>query len=127
MRTKVIQNSAITTNSVSEQYADSIFAEYNDVVRSSKLTLIGYSQRVEATIPISLAIILSKSISYGEKKYGTFLYSGLIERQINRINYSLDNNNNFTIQLDLGSVRPSIAEAFAQIEYQLEQQRAGAL
>jgi len=126
-RTKVIQNSAIVTDAVSEQYADSIFAEFNDVVRRAKCTLVDYYSRVEITIPIPLAIILASGVTYGTKEYGTFLYSGLIERQINRINYNIDKNGILSVGLELGYVRPNLAEEISKLEYQLEQQRQGAL
>ncbi len=127
LRTKVIQNSAITTDAVAQQYANSIFAEFNDVVRSAKCTFINLDQRIEETIPVPLTIIVGKPVRYSEKKYGTFLYSGLIERQLNKVNYILDNNNILKTRIDLGYLRPSIAENIAQLEYQLEQQRAGSL
>lgn len=127
LRTKVIQNSAIVTDTVSAQYADAIFAEFNEVIRKANITFINKDERIEAAIPIPLVIIIGDPVRYGEKKYGTFLYSGLIERQINRINYSLGNDNILKTQVDIGYTKPSIAEEIAKLDYKLEQQRAGAL
>ena len=127
LRTKVIQNSAISTNAVAAQFATSTFAEYSEVVRKASCELINYEAQIEATVPINLAVILTREITYGIRKYGTFLYSGLVNRQINRINYAVNNNNTLKISLDLGQLRPTLAEEIAQLEYQLEQQRSAAL
>lgn len=127
IRTKVIQNSSITTDNVSQQYANSIFAEFNDVVRRVSFTLVGNEDRIETTIPIPLLVLLGGGVTYGKQRYGTFLYSGLIERQINKILYSTDNNGNLKTKIDAGYLRPNIAEELAQLDYQLEQARTATL
>lgn len=127
LRTKIVQNSSITTDNVATQYANSIFAEYNDVVRSANVTFINKTSRIESAIPIPLVIVIGRAVRYGEQKYGTFLYSGLIERQINKISYTLDNKNALKTQVDIGYLKPNLAEEIARLEYQLEQQRASAL
>jgi hypothetical protein len=126
-RDKVIQNSAITTNTVASQYADAIFAEYSDVIRRASCSLVNHFSRIESTIPIPLFIVKTRGRLYGEFKYGEGLYSGLVERQVNRIQYKIDNKKNLSINLNLGQVRPGLAENIAQLEHQLEQQRSASL
>lgn len=126
-RDKVFENTAIVTDAVSEQYADSIFAEYRDVMFRASASLVDYETQVEATIPIPQAQVWGAGITYGTRYYGTFLYGGLMNWQINKIKYSFDNNGAFKVSLDLGMMRPSIAEDFAQIDHKLEQQRNYAL
>lgn len=126
-RTRVLQNSSIVTDAVSAQFADAIFAEFNDVVRKATCELLNITSMVETTIPIPLAIVLASRVLYGEKRYGTFLYSGDIERQINRINYKMNNQGVMSVSLNLDYYRPNISEDIAQLEYQLEQQRTAGL
>lgn len=127
IRTRVIQNSSITTDAVASQFATATFSEYNEVIRKASCGLVGLTARIEATTPIPMLSIIDREITYGEKKYGTFLYSGRVNRQINRINYSVTGNGVLRISLDLNQQRPTIAEELAQIEYSLEQQRSAAL
>jgi hypothetical protein len=129
LRTKVIQNSSIVTDTVSSQFADAIFAEYSDVIKRAKCTKINITTPIESTIPIPLIQIMLSDTRYGEKKYGTFLYCGRVDRKIERVSYYFSKGNSEIINADLqlDYIRPSIAEAISQIEYQLEQQRSGAL
>lgn len=122
-RDKVIQNSAVVTNSVADQLGDSVLTEYREIVRRATCQLIGEEQ-IEATIPIGLFEIRPRGTRYGEKVYNSFLYSGLISYQINRIQYKLDNQGNLTTSLQLGQLRPSISETISRLEYKLEQEAA---
>lgn len=127
LRTKVIQNSSISTDSVAQQFATSYFAEYSEVVRKATCDLTDYEALVEATVPVPLMIIFGKENTYGTKKFKTGLYSGLVQRQVERVNYSISNKGSLNISIDLGQLRPSIAEEIAQLKYNLEQQRSAAL
>lgn len=127
-RDKVVQNSAVTTASVSSQLATSLFTQYSDVIRKASCEFIGQKERIEATIPIPLFVLKSTpAVTYGTKKYGTFLYSGIVNREITRISYSIDNLKALRIGLDLGFYMPSEAENFKQITYNLEQVRTSGL
>lgn len=123
LRTRVIQNSSIITSAVASQFADSLFAERIDVVRKGSCSLINNSTRIENTIPIPLFALVARPILYGERLYGTFLYSGEISYQINRINYRLSDSGDLSTDLDLGKLRPDISEVISQLEYKLEQLR----
>lgn len=125
-RDAVIQNSAITTTQVASQYATAKFSEFNDVSRRARLTLVDERQ-IESTIPIPLLNIISKQITYGQMTYGTFLYSGLINYQINRINYNMTDEGVLTIDLELGQLRPSVAETLNQLDYQINQLQSAGL
>lgn len=127
LRAKPKQNSSITSSTVAEQFADSIFAEFNEAVIKSNFELVGIESQIEATNPIPLVNILVKQDKYGEKKFGEGIYSGLVNIAVNRINYTVTNNNSLKIGIDLGKIRPAVSEAIAQLEYQLEQQRSAAL
>lgn len=126
-RDSVISNSAVTTADVAVQLAASVFAEKSDVVRRGRAELGDYETRIEATIPISLFTLVVRRPFYGEKLYGTFLYSGEITYQINRVNYRLSEEGTLTTQLDLGKPRPDISETIGQITYELENLRSASL
>lgn len=119
-RDKVIQNSAIVTSAVASQYATAQFAEFADVSRRAKVSIL---QEVlfENTTPMGLFQIIPKLITYGTMKYGTFLYSGLTNLQANRIQYRMDDVGNLSVSVDLGQLRPSIAEDISQVEYMINQ------
>lgn len=127
IRTKVIQNSSINSSVVSEQLADAIFLEFNEVVRKVNLDLVGINAQLESTIPVPLFNIIAQQKKYGQDKYGRFLYGGLINRSLNRINYTLTNNGTLQVNVDLGQIRPSLSEEIGQLNYKLEQQRNAAL
>lgn len=125
-RDLLIQNSAITTTQVASQYADATFAEFNDVSRRARLTLLN-EQQIESTIPIPLVNIISRQITYGQMTYGSFLYSGFINYQINRVNYNITQEGVMTIDLELGILRPSVAETLNQLDYELRQLQTSSL
>ena len=127
LREKVIQNSNVSTNTVADQLADAVLAEFKDVIRRASCSLINYSTRVETTIPIPLFKIKRLAKTYGTEKYGTFLYSGEIEYQINRIKYAINKNSVLSVSLNLGFLRPSISEEIKRLENKLEQQRSESL
>lgn len=119
-RDKVVQNSSIVTNDVADQFALSIFADSNDITRRARLDLL-LKQQIEADIPIPLVQVLSKFVTWGSKKWGTFLYSGRISYQVNRIGYKIDNLGNMIVSLELGHLRPNIAEDLNQLEHRIDQ------
>ena len=123
LRTRVIQNSSITTADVASQFANSVLAEFTDVVRKGTCEIINNTSRIETTVPIPLFALTSRPILYGERLYGTFLYSGEISYQVNRINYKFSDDGNLSMSLDLGKLRPDISEVIGQLNYQLEQLR----
>ena len=127
LREKVVQNSNVSTNTVADQLAGAILAEYKQVIRRAGCSLINYSTRVEATIPIPLFKIKRLAKTYNTEKYGTFLYSGEFQYQINRIKYKIDKNSVLSTSIDLGFLRPTISEEISRLEYQLEQLRSDSL
>lgn len=127
LRTLVLSNSSIVSDDVASQYATSYFAEYAQPQRRASCELIGYDGLLEATTPLPLVNLIAREITYGTRKYGTFLYSGFIDRKINRINYSVKSRGSVQIELDFGQSRPDISEQFNRIDYNLEQQRSAAL
>lgn len=126
-RDQVQQSSYITTDAVAAALASSIFADYNDVVRKASCDLTDYKKRLEATLPVPLVTLKASAITYGTKQYGTFLYSGLVNRQINQITYNIDINKNLEISLDMGQYLPNQADMLQQIEYNVEQLRIASL
>lgn len=125
VRTEVKQNASITTNDVAEQFANAIFEDHSGVVRRGQVELLE-EKLIEETLPIGLFRMQAPAFRYGQKAYLTGLYSGPINYQINQISYSVDSNGNLKISMDLGQLRPTLSEALAQIEYELEQLRSGA-
>lgn len=127
-RDEVYQNSSIITNEVAEKFARSILAEKSGVIRRARCELVNYETRLESSLPISLFQVIARSVLYGEKTYGTFLYSDRVSYQINRIQYKVDNAGaNLKIQLELGQARPNISESIEQLKYQIEQLREASL
>ena len=122
-RDKVVQNSAITTNAVADQFAQAIFAENSDIVQMARCTIID-EILIEENIPIPLFEIITREIAYDEEYYDTFLYAGQEPFQISRVSYRLDNLSNLIIDLQLGQLRPGVAESISQIEYKLDQLRS---
>lgn len=125
-RDKVIQNSSVTTSDVASQLATAYFAEFSDVVRKGSCEILDETL-IETTLPIPLFQIFAPAVTYGEKNYGVFLYSGRISYQINRINYKINNQGDLTIMLNIGQLRPNVSENIKQIQYELEQLRSASL
>ena len=119
-RDKVVNNSSIVTNAVADQYGAAIFADYNDITRRARLDILD-TQQIETTIPIPLVQVVAKARTWGTLKWGTFLYSGRVSYQVNRINYKIDKVSNMTIGLELGRLRPNVAEDLSQLEYRIDQ------
>jgi len=126
-RQTIIQNGSITTDAVASQFATSIIDEFSDVGRKATVELVEYEIQIEATNPVDLVAIIGKEIKYGERKYGTFLYSGQVNRVVNRINYNVTNKNSLRVRLALGALKPLVSEEISQIEYELDQQRSASL
>ena len=127
LRSLVLSNSSIVTDAVASQYATAYFAEYATPQRRANCELIGYDGLLEATTPLPLVNLIAREITYGTKKYGTFLYSGFIDRQINRISYRVRSKESIKMTLEFGKIRPALSEQFNRIEYNLDQQRSAAL
>ena len=126
-RQRVIQNSSVTTESVASQLADATLQEFSEVSRRATCEMVNVTAQIESTIPIPLFSEISRKIKYGQKRYGTFLYSGTVSRLINRINYDLSNEGSLRVRVDLDRQRPLISEQIGQIEYKLEQTRSASL
>lgn len=126
-RDRVIQNSAIVTNAVAQQFADAIFTEYSDVVRRGRGKLVNYEVLLENTVPLGLFEPVARGVTYGEKHYGTFLYSGRLQFQLNRIAYSIDAAGELVIGLTLGELRPDEAEYLSRLESKIEAVRTASL
>lgn len=127
-RDQVYQNSSIITDAVAQQFAASVLLEKKDVVHNARTELVNYETQIEATIPVPLLEVVSRGTLYGEKNYGTFLYSGKIQYQINRIVYTLsDDSGALTTDLEMGQPRPTESEVIAQLAYKLEQLRTATL
>jgi hypothetical protein len=127
LRMEIIQNSSVVTSSVAEQLATARLSDKSEVTRKASANLVDYVGLVESTTPIPLFAEISRKVKFGQKKLGTFLFSGIVGRRINRVNYTLTNNGSLEIALDLGALRPMIAEQISQLEYGLEQQRSAGL
>jgi len=121
-RDRAIQNSAVTTTAVADQMGNAILTELKTIVRRGRMTLLD-EQLIETTIPIPLVEMRPDLITWGEKKWGTFLWSGLIDYQVNRVNYKITKEGSLTIGLQLGQLRPDIAESIGQVEYKIDQLR----
>lgn len=120
---QIYQNSAITTGSVADQFGEAILAEKSDLARRGKLALVNELTQTEDAVPLGTLVFRTVGVRYGEKKYGTFLYSGNVAYQINKISYRIDDNKTLIKTLDLGQLRPSVSEEIEQLSFELEQLR----
>lgn len=124
IQSEIIQSSSITDDQVAQQYANSIFEDFDEVVRSATCDYCGRKERLEAVLPIPLTVIIADSaILYGQQEYGTFLYSGLIPRQINQVTYNIDSQKGLSVNLQLGTLLPNNADFLNRLQYQVEQLR----
>ena len=123
-RDQVIQNTSITTDNVAQQFANSVFAQKDDVVRRATCEITNEETQAEASIPLGLFNMIARAAFYGENLYGTSLYSGQINFQINKITYTLDDQGGLVKAFDLGSFRPDIIENIGRIKYQIDQLRS---
>ena len=121
IRQQVIQNSSITTTTVSKQLATATLALYKDVTRQATCEIVNYEGLLEATTPVPLFTEISKKVKYAQRAYGTFLYSGIVSRQIVKISYTLTNSNSLSISLELGDLVPKLSKKIQRIQYQLQQ------
>ena len=119
-RDSIVQNSSIVTNEVADQFGAAIFADLNDITRRASLEILD-EQLIETTIPIPLVNVVSKTVTWGTRKWGTFLYGGRIAYQVTRVNYKIDQLGNMVISLELGRLRPNITEDLTQLEYRIDQ------
>ena len=125
-RDKTYQNSSITTSSVAQQFANSIFSEFSEVVRRGRVELLD-ERLIENTTPIGLFRLLPKSFTYSTRKFKTGVYGGAVDYQINQIDYSIDDQGVLSISMQVGQLRPNVAENISQLEYKLEQLRSSNL
>lgn len=127
-RDTIYQNSSVVTATVAQQLATSILAEKSDVIRRARCELANYETQIEASIPLPLFNLVARGTFYGEKLYGTFLYSGQINFQVNRVVYKLHSeDSSITTNLELGQPLPNISETIGQLKYQLEQIRSASV
>jgi len=127
LRESIIQNSSIKTESVASQFATAYLDENSEVIRRASGTLVDYDALLEATTPLTLFAEVGRKHKYGQKKYGTILYQGIVSRLVNRVNYKLSNNGGLTVSVELDHLRPKTSEIISQLKYQLDQQRSAAL
>lgn len=126
-RDEVVQNSSITTSDVAQQLATSVLTDKSDVVRRARMELVNHETFIESTIPIPLLAIVARGVLYGEKYYGTFLYSGEVSYQVNRVTYRISDDGVLQANIEMGKLRPDLSEAIGQVEYELEQLRSATL
>lgn len=120
-RDRTVSNSAIVTNAVADQFADAIFAEFSDISLRTRIKILEENQ-FESTVPIPLFEVIGEPRdTYGTKKYGSGLYNAVVALQVNRISYKIDKSSNLTVSLQLGKIRPSIAEDLSQLKYNIDQ------
>jgi len=128
-RMKSVTNSAITTQSVGQQYARMYLKEHGAVKRSYVGKLVNQNTRIEATVPIGRAGINVKiGVNYlydvATQLYDSGLkYDGGTEAyQIEKVKYTLtDSGVNTTLYF--GPVPPSIVDELAQLQHLIDTER----
>lgn len=124
LREKIVQNSAIISDDVADRYGAAILAEKATLIRRGKITIVGDDAQIEATIPVGTAQFKESGVRYNEEKYSTFLYSGEVAFQINKISYKIDTDKTLIKTLDLGELRPALAQEVSRLDFELDNLRA---
>lgn len=128
IRTKIISNSAITTNSVAQQYGTSLLAELARISRRATIKLTNSDKYFESNIPLGQINLLASEIAQAKKYgdddaiYGAFKYGGQPAIQINSIKYSL-RNEALDININAGQAVPDVYKQIKQLQYDVEQLR----
>ena len=122
-RDEVIQNSSIVTNAVADQFGNAKIAEFGTASRRVRLSYIG-DTIWEDTIPIPLIQIKTDVDRYGQRKYGYGLYNANVNLRINKISYSINDEGVMKSSLDLGQLRPDIAETISQLDNKIQNLQA---
>lgn len=121
-RDKALQNSAIVTNAVADQYATAIFADKATIQRRAKVKILDDTQ-FESTIPLPQFELLTDTDTFGTIKFNTGLFNKMLPFTIERIQYNLDNYGNLTATLQLEKPLPTEFEELAKLDFKLEQLR----
>lgn len=119
-RDEVIQNSAIVTNAVADQFGAAKLAEFANVVRRVRFGVISNLIWEDST-PIDLIQIKTDVDKYGQKRYGEGLYNAITNLRVNRISYKIDEDGVMRSNIDAGQLRPDVSENISQLQYQIEQ------
>jgi hypothetical protein len=118
-RDEVIQNTAIVSNDVADQFGEAKLAEFKNVSRRVRFSYIG-DVIWEDSIPIPLVQIKTDVDKYGSRKYGYGLYNANVNLRINRISYSINEEGVMRSDLESGQIRPDISENISQLENKIE-------
>ena len=119
-RDRVIQNSAVVSNTVAEQLADAEQAIGDGVVDRGRLTLRD-EIFLEDTIPIPLIKILTREILWDERNWDEFLWAGQDAFEINKINYKINKDSSLILSISIGQPLPSNAEDINRLKFELDQ------
>lgn len=122
-RDRVLQRSSIANNTDAEQLADAVQNEKKGVVRRARCQVVE-EKLFENTTPLGLFEILTREVTYDEKKYDTFLYAGVDPFRIKKIGYTIDKTSQVVSELNLGEVLPSNVEKLRQLEFSIDQVRS---
>lgn len=125
-RDRLFDNSSVKTNAVADQLGNSVIEEFKESLYRGRLRLLS-DEMIESTIPIPLVEVVTARDKYGSRKYGTGLYNGVIDHQVNRISYDLNEEGTQTISMSIGKLRPDVAESINQLKYRLDQERSKTL
>lgn len=119
-RDSSVQNSSIISDDVATQFANALFAQYDDVSHSAQVDKLDDTQ-IESTIPIPLVELLPRLVTYDTTTYDSILYQDIVSYQVNRIQYTLDDCGIMSWSMQIGTLIPSIAEAVKGLEYNISQ------
>jgi len=119
-RDKIINNSAIVTDEVAEQFADAAQALGDGAVRRGKFTLKD-EVYFEDENPLPLIEIQTREINWDERGWDTFLWAGEPAFQISKIKYTLDSLSNLILNVQVGQPLPSQVQDLKQLQFNLDQ------
>ena len=115
-----IQNSAIVTNAVADQYATAIFADRSDIKRRSKVKIVDEAQ-FESNIPLGTFQVLTDTDTFGTRRFGEGLFNEVQAFDIERIKYRLNRYGDLTLDIQLERPAPTEFEKLAQLEFKINQ------
>ena len=110
-RSDILQQSAIGSNAVADQYIDGFLAQTKNPIKTFNGGLSNVREKIEGdAVPLGLLKIMNIDAAYKWKSY-----------QLENINYSLGDGDGLDVSVAGGKLREDITETLAYFDYRLNQ------
>lgn len=128
LRSKIINNSAIVTSAVSQQYGTAVLANDARIQRRVSLSVPKNLKLYEDVLPLGALSVLSMPLPVAKKYndedaiYGSFKYGGLPSFQIEKLRYEIQDEGT-KLTIEGGAARPNIYLNLKKLQYEIDQIR----